>query len=633
MDIDNDEDELATEDYYDLLQDLSEHPVDLNSATREELEQLPFLSEQQVMDLIEYRDRYHPLRSMGELRMIRSLDYQQIALLPFFTFIGEVVEKPYYPPLDTMLRNGRHELQASLRVPLYNRAGDRNGYLGYKYRHWLRYEFSYGQYLRAGILGSQDAGEPFFSNGNSWGYDTYSYYLQIKKLGPIKNAVLGKYKISTGMGLVLSSSFTLGKMAILQNQGRQQTSLRAHASRSEADYFQGAAAMVSLSRKFSLTAFVSYRPFDATLNDDGTVATLLTSSYHRTPKEMAKKNNSHQTAAGADLTYRHNAFNLGLTAVYTHQDPSLMPDTKTLYRRYYPTGSDFFNTSLHYGYLDHRFSFNGETAINKGGALATINTLSYQSKENWSVMAIQRFYSYRYTALYGHAFSEGGRVQNESGIYLGVTWRPFVPLQLRGYADYAYFPQPRYRISQSSTAQDYMGEAIYTPNSHWTLKGRYRLHLRQLDNKKKTGLRRHNEHRARLTAVYAQNDWTFTTQADGVRAVNYAIEHGWMLSEQVGWKQKWWQLALTAGYFSTDSYDSRIYVYERQLPRNFAFPMYYGKGFRLAFVARVNIGESLQLDAKMGSTHYSDREVISSGLQQIDGSTQTDLDLQARWRF
>lgn len=457
--------------------------------------------------------------------------------------------------------------------------------------------------------------------------------MQVKRLGALENAVLGKYKISTGMGLVLSSSFSLGKLAMLQNLGRQTISLRAHSSRSVADYFQGAAAIIRLSKNLKFTAFASYRPFDATLNDDGTVATLITSGYHRTPKEMEKKDNTHQIAAGSDLTFRHNSLQIGATVVYTHQDRSLEPDTKPFYRRFYPTGRDFLNASLHYGYLYKRFSFNGETAINKNGALATINAISYQSGGTWSLMALQRFYSYRYSALYGHAFSEGGRVQNESGIYLGGSWKPFTRLLLRGYADFAYFPQARYRISQSSTAQDYMAEATYTPSSTWTFKGRYRLHLRQLDNKKKTALRRHNEHRARLTASFAKNDWTFTTQADGVRAVNYAIEHGWMISEQVSWRHAWWLLALTAGYFNTDSYDSRIYVYERQLPRNFSFPMYYGRGFRLAFVARASIGTKLQVDAKIGNTHYSDRDVISSGLQQIDGNNQTDLDLQASWRF
>jgi hypothetical protein len=61
--------------------------------------------------------------------------------------------------------------------------------------------------------------------------------------------------------------------------------------------------------------------------------------------------------------------------------------------------------------------------------------------------------------------------------------------------------------------------------------------------------------------------------------------------------------------------------------------MYYGKGLRLALIARANVGRWLQIDAKVGFTRYFDRSVIGSGLQQIDGSSLTDLDLQARWRF
>ena len=89
--------------YYDQLQQLADHPIDLNHTTREDLEQLPFLSEQQVMDIIEYLDRYGPMRSMNELKMIRSLDYQQIALLPFFVYVGEVArEEPRFPSLQNI---------------------------------------------------------------------------------------------------------------------------------------------------------------------------------------------------------------------------------------------------------------------------------------------------------------------------------------------------------------------------------------------------------------------------------------------------------------------------------------------------------------------------------------------------
>lgn len=629
----DDEEGAYSEDQYELLQELSEHPIDLNRASREELERLPFLSDQQVMDFIEYRDRYGVLRSMGEIRMVRSMSYQQIELLPFFTYIGEVADSTSYPNLSTMLSNGRHELSASVGIPLYKRKGDENGYLGYRYRHWARYEFSYGNYLRLGMLGNQDAGEPFFSGENRWGYDVYSYYLQIKKLGCLDNLVIGKYKVATGMGLVLNSSFSLGKLAALQSLGRQSSTLRPHASRSEADYMQGVAAVVSLSKHLRLTSFASYRLLDATLNPDGTAATLVTAGYHRTPAEMAKKYNTQQADAGADITYRQGGLSIGATAVYTHLDRRLKPNTSSLFRHYYACGNNFLNTGLHYGFVHHRFSVNGETAVNQDGALATINTASFLASPSWSIVALQRFYSYRYSGLHAHAFSEGGRVQNESGFYLGTTWQPFTRLLLRGYADFASFPWARYRVSRSSTAQDYLGEAVFTPKRNWTLTGRYRLHQRWLDNEAKSGLRRHNEHRARLALSYNNDKWSATSQIDGVRAVNEETEHGWMLSQQLSWKHGGWQLAASAAYFDTDSYDSRIYAYERQLPHNFAFPMYYGRGYRLALVARSTIGRKLQIDGKIGATHYNDRTTISSGLQEISGSTMTDVSLQMRWRF
>lgn len=633
MDIADDEEQATAEEDYVLLNELSEQPIDLNSATREELERLPFLSAQQVMDLIEYRDHYGPVRSMGELRAVRSLDYRQVMLLPYFIYIGEQKEEQYFPELSKILSNGKQEITTAVRMPFYDRKGDTNGYLGYKYRHWLRYQFHYGDYVKLGVVGAQDAGEPFFSNQNKWGYDAYSYYLQIRKLGRVDNAVVGKYKLSAGMGLVLNNSFSLGKMTVLQNSGRSQNVIRAHASRSQADYFQGAAATLSLAKKLKLTAFASYRTLDATLNDDGTVKTIVTSGYHRTPTEMEKKNNTTQMAVGGRLAYKTGGFHVGATSVYTQLDRRLSPDTKSNYRRYYAQGRRFLNGSVDYGYMHHRWMLNGETAIGQNGAVATLNALGYQSHDGWSVTAVQRFYSYRYTSLFGHAFSEGGRVQNESGFYLGATWRPLARLQLQGYADYAYFPWARYRVSQASSAQDYLGEAIYTLNRHWTLKGRYRLHLRQLDNEAKTALQRHNEHRARIVVGFSNGGWTAAAQADGVRAVNEQIDQGYMVSGNVGWKQDWWQVGTAIAYFNTDSYDSRIYAYERQLPHEFSFPVYFGCGYRALLVGRAKIGASLQIDAKCGYTHYNDRSVIGSGLQEIAGSSMTDLDVQVRWLF
>ena len=630
---DMEEMEDSWEDYHERMQQLADHPIDLNHTNREDLEQLPFLSAQQVMGIMEYLDRYGPMRSMNELKMVRSLDYRQIALLPFFVYVGEVnQEAPRFPSLQNITKYGKHTVTVTGNIPFYERKGDQNGYLGYHYRHTLRYAFTYSNYVKIGIIGAQDAGEPFLANQNNTGYDTYSYYIQLRKLGHLENAVIGKYKIGAGMGLILNTSFQLGKLATLQNMGRQTNTLRAHSSRSESDYFQGAAAVIRLSKPLTLTTFASYRPVDATLNDDGTAKTIITNGYHRTKEEMKKKHNTHLSALGGSIGYRLNGLHLGANIVYSGIDRTLCPDTKTAYRRYYPQGDNFLNASLDYGYTHYRFSVGGETAVNKAGALATINALSFQPSSNLSLVAIQRFYSYRYNGLYAHGFGNSSRTQNESGLYLGLSWTPLARLHLQGYADYAYSPYPRYQVSKPSHTWDMLLQSTLQWRK-WNLQVRHRTRLQQKDDNNKM-LIPCNEHRSRLSITHSSDaGWTAKTQADYVYTIHKDASHGWMVSQQTGYQQDTWQASLSMGYFDTDSYAARIYLYERQLQHEFTFPSFYGNGLRLSLYAHVSLNDHLRLATRLGYTNYFDRSSIGTSLQEIAQSHTTDLDLQLRWKF
>ena len=249
------------EDVYDQLCYLSQHPFDLNTATRSQLEDLPFLSAQQIEELMDYLYHYGPMKSLGELLMIRSLDEPRRRLLACVCEVGDG-PKTSFPRLKEILRDGHHELMATARIPFQQKD---DAYLGSPLRHWLRYQFNDGDYLKFGLVGANDAGEPFFADRNRWGYDHYSVYLQLQGLGRLSSLCLGHYRVSLGMGLVMNTQTSFGKVALLQTLGRSQTTLRAHASRTD-NYLQGAAATLRLSRHFSLTGFFSYRPMDATLN-------------------------------------------------------------------------------------------------------------------------------------------------------------------------------------------------------------------------------------------------------------------------------------------------------------------------------------------------------------------------------
>lgn len=642
-----DSEQAHWEDTYERLSELAANPLDLNTATRDQLAELPFLSQQQVEDLCDYIYHYGPMKSMGELRMITTLGYDQLRLLPFFVRIAEepVSPAPTLPSLAELMRYGRHELLTTGRIPLYERRGDKNGYLGYPYRHWLRYTFSHGTQLKAGLVAAQDAGEPLFAGQNRWGYDYYSPYLQLRQLGRVETFVAGRYKLQLGMGLIAGSAFALGKLATLQQMGRSANMLRAHSSRSASGYFQGAAATVRLTRQFSLLAMGSFRSLDATLAKDGSATTLLTNGYHRTPLEMSKKNNTHSTDGGLSLRFNHQRLHLGLNAVATHLNRPLQPAT-ALYRRYYPHGTDFLNASLDYSYASRRLCLNGETATDRHGALATLNSLSFRFDGGLSLMLLQRFYSYRYTALYANSLSEGSRVQNESAFYLGADWQPSPSLRLQAYADYSRAPWARYGISRPSWASDNLLQLTYS-HRQWRLQGRYRLHIHQHDHsstddddnshasngsKGAAALDQLTDQRTRLAFTYTipGGHLSFTTQADAVAAGVRSRDFGWMVSQQGSCQWHWLRLNALCAYFHTDGYDSRLYLYERSPLYTFSFPSLYGQGIRYSLMGRATLNRQFALTLKLGVTDYFDRATTGTGLQLVNGSSLADLDLQLR---
>lgn len=629
------------EDSYNLLCEMAEHPINLNQATDEDLEQMPFLTTQQIEDICEYLYMYGSIKSFAELKMIRSLDTPRRKLLECFTYLGEDTDEGF-PSIGKVLKYGRHEITATGKIPFYTRQGEDNGkYLGDRYKHSLRYTFNYGDYVKLGGIGSKDAGEPFFKGGNNAGYDYYGVYLQLKKLGIADIIVLGDFKTSFGMGLVVNSCFNLGKLSMITNLGRTSSGIRGSVSTYGRDKFRGAAATIRLSDQLTLSTFASYRKIDATLAKDSlTITSIVTSGYHRTVSEMAKKNNTSLSDAGANINWRHNGLHMGLTAIYSHIDRRLQPNAAYLYRTYYPAGHSFLNTSLNYGYNHHIVTINGETAMDKNGHIATINTLSTKFSSRLSAIVLQRFYSYSYSTIHGRSFAGGGRVQNESGIYGGINWQCLGRLSITAYTDYAYFAWPRMQASQSSHTWDNMLQALYS-QERWSLSARYRLKIKERNNEDKSALTNQNEHRARMILTLNPSErLSLKTQADVARVIYLNTDKGYAVSQTAtltsptpSGMTATWSIHASITYYNSDSYNSRLYVYERSPLYTYYTPSFYGEGIRYTIMAKAHIMKNLMLTAKLGVTDYFDRAAIGSGTQMIDGSSLTDLDVQLRWKF
>lgn len=611
------------EDYEEDMEEMSQHPINLNTATREELSRFPFLSAQQVEDIQAYIYRYGGMKSLGELAMIPSISWQQRQLLGSFVYVS-TENVSHFPTLQNIARYGKHELVGMVKIPFYDRKGDVNGYSGYKYKHGVRYQFRYGDYVKLGFLGAQDAGEPFGGGKNKLGYDFYSFYLQVRKLGRWKNITLGRYRLHEGLGLVLNNDFSFGKLSVLSSLAASSaTQIRVHSSRSSANYLQGAAATYSILRGLDLTAFFSYRQIDATLNDDGSIRTILKTGLHRTQSEIRRQDVASNTLVGGHINYRLGGWHVGATAFFTSFSRPLKPTKSQLYKRFAPEGDKFWNASIDYGYISHRWNIAGETATGYCGAIATLHSVSYLFSDKFSLLGLHRFYSARYYSLFSNAFAEGSDVQDENGVYLGFNWMPARRWSISAYSDFAHFAWPKYQTKTSTQSWDSQVNILYQPSRYYTLGARLRY-------KERAGTR---TDRCRCYVSMLRKNWNARTSLDYVMSQKEERSQGYMVSENLGYQWRWLRLAGSLGYFHTSDYESRIFVYEPGLLYQMSFGNYYGEGMRYALVARSEISSHLLLIAKLGVTDYFDRDHISSGYQEIASSSQTDLEIQLKWKW
>lgn len=128
--------QLAVDEDYSWEAELEElsrclqEPVNLNTATREQLEQFPFLSDLQVENLLAYVYIHGQMQTVYELQLVEEMDKRTIELLLPFVCVRQTDKENRYPSLKKMLKYGRHEVLTRLDIPFYTRKGYEKNYLG-----------------------------------------------------------------------------------------------------------------------------------------------------------------------------------------------------------------------------------------------------------------------------------------------------------------------------------------------------------------------------------------------------------------------------------------------------------------------------------------------------------------------
>ena len=639
-DINNSVNSLNWENELEELSNRLQEPVNLNSATREQLEQFPFLSDIQIEHLLAYIYIHGQMETIYELQLVEELDRQTIQYLLPFVCIKAINNEPAFR-WKTMLKDagryGKNEVLTRLDIPFYKRKGYEHTYLGPSVYNSVKYTFRYRDQLYAGGVAEKDAGEPFAALHNRYGYDYYSFYLLLQNCGRLKSLAVGNYRLSFGQGLVMSTDYLMGKTIYASSFNNRSTGIKRHSSTDEYNYFRGVATTVALTKRLSVSAFYSHRNMDGVVTD-GEITSVYKTGLHRSRKEADKKNLLTSQLTGGNVSYQQNHIRLGITGVYYVFNRPYEPEL-TGYSKYNIHGNHFYNLGIDYAYRWRRFSFQGETAIGKQG-WASLNRLQYSPVQDIQFILIHRFYSYDYWAMYAHSFGEGSTVQNEQGYYVGLETTPFSHWRFFVSFDLFSFPWKKYRINKPSRGTDGLIQATFTPRTNLSmyLKYRYKQKERDLTGSKGTLTLPIFHHQLRYRLNYSLNDvFSSRTTLDynHFHSQDRAATKGYQVTQMISSQLPWTRLFadVQGSYFCTDDYDSRVYVSEKGLLYTFYTPSFQGRGFRCAVRLRYELNKHWLFITKFGETIYLNRNEIGSGNDLIYGNKKADIQMQLRIKF
>src|SRR5262245_16853512 len=287
------QEDVETEDdsYLQQLVGFRRHPLNLNTATADELKELVVITPLQIENLLIYRKLFGNLLSVYELQAVPTWDLNTIKKIqPFVAATAPVL---LHEQARIRLTGGEHSFIFRYSQLLETQKGFKNPpvgnsyYLGSPQRYFFRYQYRYKDLLQFGIVGDKDAGEQFFKDAQKYGFDYYSFHLIVRKLGIVQSLIVGDFTVNMGQGLVQWQSLAFRKNPDAIGFKRQSAVLRPYHSAGEYNFHRGAA--ITLGKdKLNATAFASLRKITAnfvsdTITHEDYVSSFSSSGYHRTP--------------------------------------------------------------------------------------------------------------------------------------------------------------------------------------------------------------------------------------------------------------------------------------------------------------------------------------------------------------
>ena len=637
--------DLNYQELYETMAQLLANKINLNSASREELRFLNLLSEQQVQNLITYREQNGKLLSVYELQAVPGFDPETIHKIISFVRVdgsanGNVFRRMVAEPNNYLIIRCDRTLET--KDGFKDSETTRNKFKGQDGDVYLRFRTSKPGDFSFGFTLEKDAGEQIRWNKSTrqYGFDFQSFHGQLLNKGRVKNLIIGDYQAQFGQGLLLGGSFGFGKGSeAVATARRSNLGFLPYTSANETGFKRGVALTYELIPSFYVSGFYSTLPRDASVISDSlersTVSSFQTTGLHRNEAELSGRHATREHNYGTVLNFRKGPVDAGI--IFNSLEYSVAINrTPKPYNQFAFSGSTLRHAGIFLNYTFQNMTFFSESARTIGQGYGITAGILGSVTPRLDVALHVRNYQRDFHSPYANAFSENSVPENESGFYWGWKYRWSRKFSLSGYMDLFRFPWLRYRSYAPSNGHEWLLRFNYQPSKNVTMF----IQVRE-------------ESKVRNISDPGNN--LFETSA-GTRR-NYCVSIDYPVSGKIKMKTRaqfssyekddsvtkgmtilndiradLGNLSIIGRYaiFDTQDYDNRQYVYERDVWLAYSMPAYADTGVRSYLLAEYTFSKRLTVWLRYGHTRYTNRDSIGSGADAISGKEKNDVRVQAR---
>lgn len=623
------EDDTDIEGIIDLLEYLSENPINLNKADIPDFLKIPGVSLSAAKSVIEHRNRFGNFFSVQELNSVKNVPNEIIRrIIPFVKV--EVNGAGAYQNAEINNAVGHMEIRSRVVKDLQPEKGfTKNKFYGSRYKAYSRVKLNIKDNFNIGATVDKDPGEKSID-------DLASAYLSITNSAIFNKVIFGDYLVEFGQGLALWSPYSFSKSSNAISPLNKKTGfIREYKSSDENKFLRGAAADVTFGR-LSISFFYSNNFFDANIDSlTGEIISVPVDGLHRTENEISKKHAAREKLIGGILTYTIPS-KLNLAALYYRSKLSNNFQASGINAI---QGDKFNYYSFYYNFYLPNIYLSGENSFD-GRSLASIINLSFELNSRISIISSIRNYPGNYTNLHGFGFGEkNGATKNEVGFYNGVRYKSSIGI-FNFYFDQFKFPYSSSVNSFPSSGNELMFNYEVSPFKNFTFNFRVKNEQKEITERNNTTKEIYDRSKSSFRIEFTYQPDQLLRIKSRLELSRYTIadlninESGYMVFQDLRFKPfNNFSLYGRILFFKTDSFDTAIYEYENDLDGVFSVTGLSGEGTRWYILLKYKFFEFISLSLKYSELYKPKEKTIGSGNTEINGSLDNRLSFQIELKF